>query len=449
MTDMPPPTKPRVPFFGKKLTARHILTPRLALFFVLGAAGLAALGWSGQRTHEAAAEDPAYERAPLAVAVTAARRVESYPRLRTFTGVLRGARRSQLSFQRAGEVVAIAVDEGGRVASGQELARLDQRHIFAQQAQLEAQLREARAVFDELSAGPRQESIAAKRAEVRALEAQSAILEKKLARRAELVRQKSISKEEYETFYYELNTAVARADAARRELDELVAGTRGEQIAAQEARVAQLEARLADVDHDLEDAVLTAPFAGRVAKRLIDEGAVVAAGTGVLEIIDDTHLEAWFGLPVGSTQGIDAGDSYQLQIGDRSVEAVAYALSPDIDPATRTRNVILTVAGDEANLYPGQVVRLPLRERIEEAGFWLPTTSLIRANRGLWGVLVVEQREGEQVVARRDVEVLDTVGDQSFVRGALVEGDQVIASGVHRVVVGQRVSPSMLPEEGQ
>jgi len=44
------------------------------------------------------------------------------------------------------------------------------------------------------------------------------------------------------------------------------------------------------------------------------------------------------------------------------------------------------------------------------------------------------------VIARRDVELLDTVGTDSFVRGTLQSGDAIVASGTHRVVVGQRVT---------
>ena len=47
--------------------------------------------------------------------------------------------------------------------------------------------------------------------------------------------------------------------------------------------------------------------------------------------------------------------------------------------------------------------------------------------------------EPEYIVGRCDVEVLDTVGGDSFVRGTLQPGDQIVASGTQRIVLGQRV----------
>jgi len=46
----------------------------------------------------------------------------------------------------------------------------------------------------------------------------------------------------------------------------------------------------------------------------------------------------------------------------------------------------------------------------------------------------------EIIIGRCDVELLDTIGVDSFVRGTLQPGDRIVASGTHRVVLGQRVT---------
>ena len=46
---------------------------------------------------------------------------------------------------------------------------------------------------------------------------------------------------------------------------------------------------------------------------------------------------------------------------------------------------------------------------------------------------------GELVAVRRDVEVLHAESQRTLVRGTLQEGDEVIVSGTHRVVAGQRI----------
>ena len=48
---------------------------------------------------------------------------------------------------------------------------------------------------------------------------------------------------------------------------------------------------------------------------------------------------------------------------------------------------------------------------------------------------------GDFVLERRPVQVIHAEADRAFVSGTLVEGDRVVASGVHRLVPGARVRP--------
>ena len=425
------------PFFVKQLTNRQKLTrriPRLgAGLAVIAVLAVATQLWS---TAPTPAELPSAEAtAALPVTTIIAKRVERYARQRFYTGLLRESRRSQLSFQRGGELLELLVDEGQVVAAGQTLGRLDARHIRARRAVLEAQVAEAKAVLDELEAGPRRETIAAKRAELRAQESQRQVLARQLARRKQLLLSASVSREEYETFLYDYEAAVAREDVVQRQLDEMLAGTRVEKIAAQRARLAQLDAQRTEIAHDMEDTQVVAPFAGRVAARFVDEGSIVAAGTPVLEVMDDTNVEAWIGLPPSAALALQVGQQHELMIAGKPVRATVQSLAPDVRRTTRTRNVILRLEANTLGALPGQVVRLAVTEQVEEPGYWVPTTALTRGTRGLWSLFKVEN----QVVARCDVEVLDTVGSKSFVRGTLQAGDAIVASGTHRVVVGQQV----------
>ncbi len=438
MSSPTPPSKSRSSFFAKKMTTRQKMTRWLLVAgLVAGAASAASIWHSVWAAESETIVSPAARLTP--VQTIKAVHTDAYVRTRGYTGVLRESRRSQVSFQLAGEVLRLEVDEGDLVAADQPIARLDARHIRARAAQITAQLAEATARLDELLAGPRKETIAAKRAELRGLRATSASLKLRYDRREQLVQAAAVSKEEYEVLLYDYHTAAAMADVAQRQLDELLAGTRAEQIAAQRARKDQLEAQLEDVQYELEDTVLLAPYASRVSRRFIDEGTVVSAGESVLELLDEQHLEAWIGLPAAATSSIQNGDHHTISVADVEYDAVVQSLAPDVDRQTRTRNVILRLTDSAATVYPGQVVRIEVDESVGESGYWLPTTALSRGVRGLWSVFVVDDSENGQVVVRRDVELLDSVGERSFVRGTLQPGERVVASGVHKLVVGQRV----------
>lgn len=387
------------------------------------------------------------EATALPVEVLEVRRVDGYPKERSYTGVLRPRRRAELSFEVAGRLLEVGADEGQRVAAGQELARLDTRRLEARRVELRAERARLAAELAEMEAGPRSQEIEAARSELAALEAERELAALQTERRRGLVERDSLSAEELDRFAAQERVVASRADGARARLDELREGTRPERIEAQRARLAAVDASLASLELDLEDSVLRAPFEGRIAARLHDEGAVVAVGRPVLTLVEDRHLEAWVGLPVEAAAALEDGQ-IELRVGTRRLAGLRPDLLPELDPDTRTLTAVLALGPeDAAELHPGQVARLHVTRRVEREGFWLPLDALTEGSRGLWSCLVV-QPEGELArLERADLEVLHLDGERALVRGTLLPGDRVVRSGTHRIGAGQLVVPVSSTQE--
>jgi multidrug efflux pump subunit AcrA (membrane-fusion protein) len=430
-------------FFGRDLTTRQLTTIRVGSWsggILLIAAVLGGLAFVLGAGSSPVVKD---ETAPaIPVSTLTLEPVQQFDAERTFTGLLVAGRTSELAFERAGEVVEVSVDQGRRVSAGEVLARLDTQHVEARRDELTARRRQAAALLDELIAGPRQEQIAAAQAEVRNLAAQVEWQRVRHERRANLRQRGVIAQEEFDESQYSLQATDAQHDAARKRLDELLAGTRAEQKEAQAAVVAQLDASLAQVEVDLRDSVLVAPFAGIVARRHVDEGTVVAAGASVLRLVEDGRLEAHIGLPPELAATLNAGDVRPVTVNGREHSAYVQAVLPELDAVTRTRTVVLQLDAEAAGgLVPGQVARVAVSQQQSVDGFWLPTTALDRGTRGLWSALaVVQQDDGSLHTERRQVEVLHTDADCVLVRGVLAAGDRIVDEGVHRIVEGQVVN---------
>ncbi len=213
--------------------------------------------------------------AALPVQVIPVEAVTQYELERTYSGELVARRSSALGFERAGTVVELRVEEGDRVAAGQLLAVLDARSLDSQRQELLAQRAQAQAQAQELQAGPRPEAIAAARAAVADLQQQLELAERKTERREYLYTEGAIAREDLDQETYNARALRGRLGQAQSQLDELLAGTRREQIAAQQARVQQLEVAIQSLDVELDKSILRAPFAGRVSQRAVDEGVVV------------------------------------------------------------------------------------------------------------------------------------------------------------------------------
>ena len=356
--------------------------------------------------------------------------VSAYEVSRAYTGEIAARRSSNLGFERSGAVVEIFVDEGDRVQAGDPLAQLDVRSLDAQRQQLVAQKDQAIAQLQELKVGPRPEDIAAAQATVADWEQQVALGRIQRQRREDLYQRGAISREELDQQAFGTSSLESRLDQAQSQLDELLAGTRSEQLTAQSAQVRQLEARIQSIDVDLAKSILTAPFEGRVSARLIDEGVVVGGGQTVLRLVEDSVLEARVGVPVDTAAALTVGSRQQVQLGLDTYFARVAALLPELDATSRTVTIILEIAADTP-LTVGQTVRLVLSETESTDGYWLPSTALVPGERGLWSVYLLSEpsptaqtatEKPVYQVGRRDVEVLHTEADRVLVRGLITPG---------------------------
>ncbi len=375
--------------------------------------------------------------------------VNSYQVDRTYTGTIVPRRSSSLGLERAGKLLNLTVDLGEQVEVGTPLAVLDTQNLQAKQQELLAKRKQVKALLQELQTGARSETIAAAQSKVKSLYSQLKLAQTKSQRRQKLYTSGALSREQLDEATTEVNTFQARLNESQSQLDKLLTGTRPEKIAAQQAVLQQLDAKLASLELELEQSILKAPFNGRIAKRFVDEGTVVSAGQSIFTLVEANALEAHIGVPVNTATQIPLGSNQQLQIGARTYQAQVLSTLPQLDSATRTLTVVLSLDESAAKeVRPGQVARLKLSENIADSGYWLPTTALVRGVRGLWSCYVLGKSKTVASspqkafrVERREVEVLQTESERVFVRGTIQNSDRVIVNGNHRLVTGQLVRP--------
>ena len=436
-------------FFAENLTKRQFSWKLWGLLFslmvLLGTGGALAFALTVKNNDNEAPQESASKALP--VAVMTVEEVDYLMIERTYTGLITARRSGDLSFKLAsGELTNVFVDEGDRIRSGEKLAQLDISRLRAQQEELHAQMEQAKAVLTELENGARVEVKKAAEAEVRNLKAQYDMSVSDLGRGRDLVKRNSISNQEYERLRFSMASLKAQHQAATLRHLELERGTRQEKIDAQRAVVDRLNAALKIIQVDIQDSTLTAPYAGRIAKRHFDEGSVVSPQMPIVRLVEEDHLEARIGIPVDLARTFRVGDSLPLLIHGKEYGGIVQSLSPELDKITRTRMAVIRLHEDAARqVVPGEIVRVKLEEKRNMTGFWVPSTALNRGTRGLWSLYTISDVENNNsTVRQRDVEVLYNGGDQVFVRGTLSGGDRVITSGGHRIVPGQRVSLSDL-----
>ena len=333
---------------------------------------------------------------PLKVITVPATLEAGYTYKRLFIGRSEAVRNSSVGFELAGQVTAIFVDEGDIVSKGQALAHLDTRRLAATRAEAVATVQRASADL--------------------------ALSEVTLKRTRELLKSNGISEQA---------------------LDEAL-----ENRNARAAALQQANAALQRIEVDIAKSTLYAPYDGIVTLRHGDEGQVVAAGAALLTLQDTATPEVRVGLPNHIVDRFSVGDAISVDTAKGLASARIKSVLPVRDLSTRTVDVILTFQNREGIL-PGDLVTWPVAVDVQTPGYWVPLSALIQSVRGLWGVYVAAPAEnGLHRVTSRTVDVIYQDKSRVFVRGALREGELMIADGTHRVVPGQvvKVSPPVALE---
>jgi HlyD family secretion protein len=162
------------------------------------------------------------------------------------------------------QIVAQHVREGAHVAAGDVLLELEHAASDARLEQARAQAGEARARLDELVTGARSEQIRAARAQLAADDAQVTVESKEYDRQADLVKRQLTSQSAVDRQKALRDAAIATQHASAARLDELVNGTRSEQLDQARQAVASSEATVQSLEIDAARLVVRAPRAGIV-----------------------------------------------------------------------------------------------------------------------------------------------------------------------------------------
>jgi membrane fusion protein (multidrug efflux system) len=230
-----------------------------------------------------------------------------------------------LTAQRDGVVTKLISDVSSRVKAGALMAQLDDRQITAN---LEAARAKTRGID----------------AEIRDLKAEAEVVQADYGRAQRRWDLGVISEEE-------LQHAKYKAESEQWDIKRVI---EQRSTALQEERSLELE---------LEKTRITAPFSGLVARRYVREGQSVAKGDRLFWITAESPLMMRFTLPEKYFGRLHHGQKFEVTSADLPGEkhtASVREVSPVIDPASGTFEVLVELAAAHGNFRPGMNAALHL-----------------------------------------------------------------------------------------
>jgi HlyD family secretion protein len=217
----------------------------------------------------------------------------------------------------AERIVAIDVREGDQVTAGQSLLKLEPLHTQADLAAAQAQTQRARDALSELKTGPRVEDISQARANLAAAEAEAREARAYYARLLPLKDKNYVAAMDLDRARAAAGNTDGKVRAAHAALDELLNGTRSEQVAQGEASLAAASAQ-ADAQRVLLDKLsVVAPRAAHVDSLPYRLGDQAPVGAPLAILLADDAPYARIYVPEPLRANVHVGDSVRLFVGAR------------------------------------------------------------------------------------------------------------------------------------
>jgi HlyD family secretion protein len=184
----------------------------------------------------------------------------------------------------AGQILALAVEEGSRVKPGDVLATIDHATADIQLRQAEAGVALARAQLVLLQNGARKEDIEQADAALRQAEANLKVAVDDAKRMRELLKSGSVTTKQRDDAEARLTVAEAQRKGAEEALNKVRRLARPEEIDAAQARLAQAQAAADLLAKSIADCTIVAPAGGIITHKAVEAGELVTPGATVVTL---------------------------------------------------------------------------------------------------------------------------------------------------------------------
>lgn len=324
-----------------------------------------------------------------------------------------------------GRVVALLVDQGDTIRTGQVIAHLDDTQYRADVDRAEATVRATEAQLRDLVAGARAEEIAQLRARLFSASATRTVTEHDLRRVGELYAKELVSAQDRDRAQQARDVASAQEDEARHALELALRGSRIDLIAAARAQLRAVESALVLAREKVADTRIESPLNGYVVSRELEAGSIVNPGVAIFKIADPQT--AW------ATVYVDARETAAISVGDRAdvtlrslpgrvLPGRVARIQRESDRVTEQLAVDLAFIERPSRLILGEQVEAAIRPSIRRGATTLPLAAVVRRPDGT-GALVVDAGHLRFEPAR--LGVVDPAGWIEVLEG-LRPGDEVV-----------------------
>jgi len=207
---------------------------------------------------------------------------------------------------------------------------------------------------------------------------------------------------------------------------------------AAKARLAAAQARQRAATNVVRDTRVTAPFAGVIEKRLVQDGENTPRGTQLFTMVRTSTLELAGSVPAKNADDIKAGQTVRFTADGRAFTGKVARVSPTIDPASRSVAVYVTVPNPKGVLKGNTFATGDLVTTTVSDALTVPI-SAVRDNVDGTRRFVYKIAGGELAMSYVKVGITDESRGMVEILDGLKEQDQVVVGSPGTLGPGMKV----------
>ncbi|HVF50958.1 MAG TPA: efflux RND transporter periplasmic adaptor subunit [Pyrinomonadaceae bacterium] len=385
----------------------------------------------------------------VTTAQAAAREVPSYIQA---TGSLVAEETSDVASQASGQVVATPVGVGAFVRQGDVLARLNDRDARLRLQQAQAGVSQAvagvRQAEARLGLRPGGNFDAVTIPEVRAAnssleqaQAELRLAEANEKRYRELVETGDVAVSVYDQYRTQRDTARARVNAARQQLEAAANTARqsNQAILTAQSAVESARAQVSIAQKAVADAIIRAPYGGYVSNRPIAVGEYVTPSSIIATVLRTNPLKLQLQVAEAEVPFITAGMGVSLEVDahrERKFAGRVTAVNPAIDPVSRAATIEAAIENSDNALRSGMFATARIVRQGGSRAVYVPRSAVFSdQNTQSYRVFVIQN----ETAKLRVVQIGQAEGDMMQIISGVQPDEIVATSNLQQLYEGARV----------
>jgi HlyD family secretion protein len=247
----------------------------------------------------------------------------------------------------------------------------------------------------------------------------------------------AISTSELDSRRTDVTTTKAMLGSHEAMLRTATAGPTKEELAVQEALLAQADAEVKQKEQDLTKAMIHAPYDGVITDMYVEVGERVSAASGqILELMDLRFLVAEVGVPETYMSQLKIQDlaSVHAAGSQEPVPGVIVSINDKLDPESRSFRVRVAIDNIERRFKAGQFVRVAMNVGSHDQHIVIPSRAITFAE-GQPGVFIYS----DGVVHRTSITLGVGNDEHVTVLSGISVGDSIVTDNPALLTDGMKV----------